>query len=410
MANKAPVIFATGVLSIPTAMFSLGAVGGALSVVGWGALNTYTAVIQGDFRNSHPGCHSIADMANVLGGNALREAVGALFLIAYILVAGSGIIGVSTALNALSTHALCTVWWTLIAAVVVTAAASVRKFHQIGWLTWVGFSSIFVAVFILVVAVTQNERPAAAPQTGDYELGYFIIAHPNFIEGITASATIFISSAGTSAFLPVISEMRNPKDYNKALFTCMAFVQASYLSFSLVVYRWCGQWVANPSLGSAGPVIKKVTYGIGLIGLIVSGCLYLHVAAKYLFVRILRNSQHLQKNTAVHWITWFSCTCGLGAIAFVLSEAIPIFNYILALTGSICFAPLAIALPGFLWLHDHGSYRTGTPVQKLLYYGHCFLPLLGAFLCVGGTYGTVQLIIDSYASGQVGEFVSCQPH
>lgn len=34
------VIFATGVLSIPSAMYSLGAVGGALSVIGWGGLNT----------------------------------------------------------------------------------------------------------------------------------------------------------------------------------------------------------------------------------------------------------------------------------------------------------------------------------------------------------------------------------
>jgi hypothetical protein len=34
------IIFATGVLSIPTAMYSLGAVGGAFSVLGWGLLNT----------------------------------------------------------------------------------------------------------------------------------------------------------------------------------------------------------------------------------------------------------------------------------------------------------------------------------------------------------------------------------
>lgn len=34
------VMFATGVLSIPSAMYSLGALGGALSVIGWGALNT----------------------------------------------------------------------------------------------------------------------------------------------------------------------------------------------------------------------------------------------------------------------------------------------------------------------------------------------------------------------------------
>lgn len=46
-ANAHQVIFATGVLSIPTAMFSLGAVGGALSVVGWGALNTCEYSISG---------------------------------------------------------------------------------------------------------------------------------------------------------------------------------------------------------------------------------------------------------------------------------------------------------------------------------------------------------------------------
>lgn len=130
------VIFATGVLSIPTAMYSLGAVGGALSVIGWGALNTYTAMIQGDFRNNHRGCHSIADMAYVVGGVWVKELTGFLFIVAYILCSGSGILGVSIGLNALSTHAACTVWWSFLATVVVAAAASVRKFQKIGWLTW----------------------------------------------------------------------------------------------------------------------------------------------------------------------------------------------------------------------------------------------------------------------------------
>ena len=76
------VLFATGVLSIPVAMAALGAVGGALSVIGWGMMNTYTAIIQGDFRNRHRGCHSIADMAMEVGGVWLRELVGGLFVIA----------------------------------------------------------------------------------------------------------------------------------------------------------------------------------------------------------------------------------------------------------------------------------------------------------------------------------------
>lgn len=36
------VIFALGILSIPTAMYNLGAVGGALSLIGWQTLNTCT--------------------------------------------------------------------------------------------------------------------------------------------------------------------------------------------------------------------------------------------------------------------------------------------------------------------------------------------------------------------------------
>jgi hypothetical protein len=50
--------FAMSILAVPGALATLGAVGGALSIVGWEVLNTYTAVILGDFRNRHPECHS----------------------------------------------------------------------------------------------------------------------------------------------------------------------------------------------------------------------------------------------------------------------------------------------------------------------------------------------------------------
>lgn len=45
--------------------------------------------------------------------NAMRlflRLVGTLFLVGYVLVVGSGIIAGSSALNALSDHAACTVW------------------------------------------------------------------------------------------------------------------------------------------------------------------------------------------------------------------------------------------------------------------------------------------------------------
>ncbi|KAJ5880797.1 uncharacterized protein N7473_011850 [Penicillium subrubescens] len=401
------VLFATGVLSLPSALLSLGAVGGAISIVAWGVLNTYAFVILGNFRLRRPHCHSIADMAEVVGGVVGKEITGLLFIIGYVLVTGSGIVGVSTALNALSHHAACTVWWSFLAMVVVIATASIRKLTHVGWLTYAGFISIYAAVLIVVIGVTTRDRPAAAPQTGPYDLGYVAINNPGFAAGMVASSTIFVSSAGTSAFLPVISEMRNPKDYKKALYPCMVLVTASYLAFSLVVYRWCGQWVASPSLGSAGQTIKMVSYGVALLGLIVSATIYLHVGAKYLFVRILGKTRHLQANSMIHWGTWLACTVVLGAISFILAEAIPIFNYLIALVGSLCFAPLAISLPGLLWLHDHGHYLKGSLVQKVKFVLHIGMILLGIFFLVGATYGVIIQIKAAYADGTIGSTFSC---
>lgn len=257
------------------------------------------------------------------------------------------------------------------------------------------------------IGVTQRDRPAAAPQTGDYEFGYSVIGNPTFVTGITSVATIFCSGAGTSAFLPVISEMRKPRDYNKAVYLCMAIVTASYLTFSLVVYRYCGQWVASPSLGSAGDTIKKISYDIGLTGLLVSACLYVHVAAKYLFVRILRDSEHLQKNSVVHWAVWLGCTFSMSVVSFLLASGIPIFNYLLALAGSLTFAPLALGLPGYLWIYDHSDWRKSTWWKSMVYYLNWAMIALAVFLTIGGTYGVVQNIIDAYASGLIGGAFSC---
>lgn len=158
-----------------------------------------------------------------------------------------------------------------------------------------------------------------------------------------------------------------------------------YLSFAVVVYAWCGKWVSNPALGSAGDLVKKISYGIALVGLIASGAINQHIASKYVFVRVLRNSRHLQSNTITHWVAWVGITLTIGAIAFILAESITIFNYVLALAGSVCFAPMALIIPGLLYLYDFASYRNGTPMQKTKWLLHICLTLLGVFVTVGGT-------------------------
>lgn len=97
------------------------------------------------------------------------------------------------------------------------------------------------------------------------------------------------------------------------------------------------------------------------------------------------------------------CTVGLGFIAFIIAEGVPVFNYLLALLGSVCFAPLAIILPAWFWLFDHGSWRTGGIKQACAYWLHWAMVLLGIFFTVGGTYATIQQIVLSYRSGGIGK-------
>lgn len=255
-------------------------------------------------------------MCGHIWGRAGKELVGLQILVAQVLITAAGVVSCSTAFNALSDHGACTVWFSLVSAVLITGFSSVRTFSRLGWLTWFGFSTFFVAVFIFVVAVTQQDRPAAAPQTGDYELGWTAVASPGFVAGIMASANIFISGSGSSMYLPVISEMRRPQDYRKAALVASLLVGAMYLTFSLVIYRWCGVWLTTPVFGCAGTLFKKLCYGIALSGLVIGVGIYQHVAAKYMFVRILRDSHHLQANTAVHWSTWLGCNLALFHAAY----------------------------------------------------------------------------------------------
>jgi hypothetical protein len=57
-------------------------------------------------------------------------------------------------------------------------------------------------------------------------------------------------------------------------------VTSVYLAIGYVVYYYCGSYVASPALGSAGPTMKKISYGFALPGLIASTMLVVHVSLK----------------------------------------------------------------------------------------------------------------------------------
>ncbi|KAK3044297.1 hypothetical protein LTS18_001670, partial [Coniosporium uncinatum] len=272
--------FAAGVLSLPTALYELGAIAGAIFIMFWGLLNTYMAFLQGQFKLKHRSVHTVADSAEIAAlqithgskkwALVAKEVTEGIYIIAWILCAGLSTLGLSIAFNAVTKHGTCSVAFGFCSYFIVSTVASVRKIEKLAWVTWVGFVSIVAAILTVLIATAVRDRPAAAPATGEFDLGFSAFPQPTatFASAWAASLIIFASSANTSGFVPVISEMRRPQDFFKSMYLCMTWITTSYMVIGLVMFRFAGKWLSTPALGSAGPTIKIVSYGIAIPGLI----------------------------------------------------------------------------------------------------------------------------------------------
>jgi hypothetical protein len=212
----------------------------------------------------------------------------------WIFVSGSGMLSISIAFNAISTHGTCTAVFVAVAAIITFCLTSIRTLARMGWIAWVGLFSIlggskfeqgsynflanFSIVITLTVAVGIQDRPASAPQTGPWKSDYELFKKPSFLEAASAISAMVFAYAGTSAFFAIVAEMREPKHYARSLTICQSIVTGTYLSIGVVVYYFCGSYVASPALGSAGVLMKKVTYGIAIPGLLASTIILSHVS------------------------------------------------------------------------------------------------------------------------------------
>jgi predicted cation transporter len=183
----------------------------------------------------------------------------------------------------------------------------------------------------------------------------------------------------------VIVAMKKPEDCFKSIYTCMGFINSTYFAIGLVMYYYCGQWISSPALGSAGPTIKIIAYALAIPGLIAGAVITVHIAAKTLLVCFLRGTEHLESKTKTHWVVWLVCTYGTGLIAWILAEAIPFFNSLVALIGALGFAPLGVCLPALFWFDMNPSARKGTAKMRILWALHIGMFIVGLFTTVAGT-------------------------
>ncbi|KAK7058779.1 hypothetical protein VNI00_001403 [Paramarasmius palmivorus] len=394
-------IVSNGMLSLPSALAVVGIVPAVILIVFLGIFGLYTAKLLIDFKLNHPSVHNMGDAGYILGGPFIRELLAGGTIIFAIFGTGSEILSGQQALSTLSDNALCTVYFVLIFAAATFLLSLPRTLGNLSWLGLLSVTLILVAALVAMIGAGINPNPDRV---------IWVTASSNFYQAFLAITNPVFAYAGHFMFFILISEMRHPEDAMKAAWCLQVFSTILYVVFSVVMYVYIGNTVESLSLVSLPPTWAKAAFGIAMGNFLIAGALYSHVAAKLVFVRFFRDTVHMYNHTVLGWLSWIVLCFIAVAIAFVLAVAVPIFSQLIGIAASLFAAWYTYGLAGFFWLHDTYHLKGGIaaikrrPVQAIL---SVLTILAGAFICVAGTYVTVELIDDSYKQGVVGRPFTC---
>ncbi|KAL8980012.1 MAG: hypothetical protein Q9177_005993 [Variospora cf. flavescens] len=213
-----------------------------------------------------------------------------------------------------------------------------------------------------------------------------------------------------------IAEMKEPKDFGKALWTVTI---AEVIVFSLVgavVYNYTGsQYNTSPAFGSLGNELHlKVSFSFMIPTLIFLGVLYASVSARFIFFRIFEGTRHKGNHTLVGWASWAGILAITWIVAFIIAEVIPFFSDLLSLMSSLFDSFFGFIFWGTAYMRmrkaDYGpGWVTKRGIRGLIGFSfNVFIILIGLYMLTAGTYATVQSIIDNYHAGVVGGVFTCK--
>ncbi|MCJ1247907.1 hypothetical protein MMC30_005122 [Trapelia coarctata] len=394
-------IVSNGMLSLPSSLAVVGIVPGVILIVFLGIFATFTSYLLIQFKLRHPEVHNMGDAGYILFGPVGREVLSAGTIIFAVFATGGQLLAGQIALAFLSNNKLCLMLYTGIFAIPTFLFSLPRTLDQLSWISVPSVISILVAGVVGMVGAGLNPLEGAVIEkfvSTDFVTAFISITNPVF------------AYAGHFMFFILISEMKNPKDAMKAAYTLQGFATIFYTVFAIVIYLYVGKTVASPAFSSLPPVWAKAAYGIAIPNFLIAGSLYSHTAAKLLFVRFFRKSDHLHSHTVLGWGTWVVLVFIMNAAAFVLAVGVPIFNYLIGIAAALFASWYTYGIAGAFWIYDAYTYRGGMDALKR----HGFMTALniltllaGLFICVAGLYAIIEGIIQAYAAGLIAAPFSC---
>ncbi|KAK0355774.1 hypothetical protein LTR91_008108 [Friedmanniomyces endolithicus] len=391
-----------GILSLPAVLAAIGLVPGILFIVVFGLMSTYTGFVVYQFKVKHPGMTSIAHGMELAFGRSGRWVAEITQDLMLVFIMAAHIVIFSVAFNSLTEHAICTTAFMAMGAFVSFLVSLPRTMKGNSYFSMFSCASIATATMVAMIGICIS-RPG-------YGQTHAITpsALTSFTKAAVAVSSIILAYNGHIAYPTIISEMRSPRDFPKALILLETITISFYILVAVVIYAFAGQHVAAPALGSASPLVRKIAYAFAVPTIIVAGVILALVAAKQFYKYLWEDWKKLprvmqEKSARATW-SWRGILAIVWVLAWVIACVIPFFGLLLGLIGAMFGTWFALGFPAMLWLGMNwvGSVGEsyGRTWRKMGLAGlNVFIVVVCAAICVLGTYGSIEGIAANSSAG-----------
>ena len=300
----------------------------------------------------------------------------------------------------MSNGAVCTVGFSAIWTVLSWLCSLPRTFDTLSKLAT--FSAFFTFISVLLAAIFAgveahpygyNTGGTTGTLVGDPIVLVVAAKNTGFVSGMNAFLNISYTFIGQITIPSFIAEMKEPKDFPKALWVVTICEIIVFSLVGAVVYAYTGtQYNTAPAFGSLQENYKKVAFSFMIPTLIFLGVLYASLTARFVFFRVFEGTRHKGNHTVVGWASWAGILAATWILAFIIAEVIPFFPDLLSLMSSLFDSFFGFIFWGTAYMRmrqaDYGpGWITGRGIRSIWgFVLNLFLILFGLFMLGGGTY------------------------
>jgi hypothetical protein len=370
-----------------------------------------------EFCLRHPEIRDVCDLGQMIFWNSKWAFwfTAVMFILNNTFIMGFHCLVGAKYLNTISNHGLCTIGFSAIVAVISWVCSMPRTFNTLAKIATFSAFFTFISVMLATIFAGIEDHPKGYPAKGEVVVLAVPAAGTTFVAGMNAFMNISYTFIGQITLPSFIAEMKNPKDFPKALW---AVTIAEVIVFSLVggvVYAYTGtNYNTAPAFGSLGnEVYLKVSFSFMIPTLIFLGVLYASVSARFIFFHMFKGTVHMGNHTVKGWLAWGGILAILWVFAFIIAEVIPFFSDLLSLMSSLFDSFFGFIFWGVAYFRmrqaDYGLqfYKARGIRGWAGFLFNATLCAIGLLFLFGGTYASVQSIIDGYHTAGFGGPFSC---